>query len=406
MPDYIGRRVGRWREIAGLTQQELADAVGVSRPYISLIESGKKAVTKRALLINLAGALGVSVSQLLDQPPQPRDVEDLVMSRAAAAVRIALDGDGPVSLPIPRQLPNRADEIISLRAACDYPALAERLPTLVTDAQAVAFEAVNEDERRIGLDVFVKACVFGALALKTSGYVDLAVRLAERGQAAADQLGSPVHVAAARFALCQGLMAEGVRRRALAIASRSADELTTQLASADGAQGWYVHLRLQAALSAASLGDHAQAAGHLQDAAEVATRPAGPDLWHRDDLATNVDIWRITVALENGGNLENGGDPERAPDLARRVDRSKLRIPQRLARLYMDTGRGHFARGDRGAAVNAFQAAHDTAPGEVRNRGSVREIVSQMIRDTSRIPGDERLQRLAARLGMDPAEET
>jgi hypothetical protein len=210
-----------------------------------------------------------------------------------------------------------------LRAACDYPALAERLPTLVTDAQAVAFEAVNEDERRIGLDVFVKACVFGALALKTSGYVDLAVRLAERGQAAADQLGSPVHVAAARFALCQGLMAEGVRRRALAIASRSADELTTQLASADGAQGWYVHLRLQAALSAASLGDHAQAAGHLQDAAEVATRPAGPDLWHRDDLATNVDIWRITVALENGGNLENGGDPERAPDLARRVDRSK-----------------------------------------------------------------------------------
>jgi hypothetical protein len=32
----------RWRDIAGMTQRQLADAVGVTREYISMIENGKR----------------------------------------------------------------------------------------------------------------------------------------------------------------------------------------------------------------------------------------------------------------------------------------------------------------------------------------------------------------------------
>jgi transcriptional regulator with XRE-family HTH domain len=399
MTDYIGLRVARWRDLAGMTQLDLANAVGCSRSYITMIESGDRPVTKRDLLIKLADALGVSVAQLLDQPSPPRSRDDLVMSRAAAGVRLALDSDGPTAIPDVTRLTARADEVISLRAACDYAGLAAELPALLADAQAVAQGRAGTDDVRTALDALVKASVYGALALKTSGYVDLAVRLAEHADAASAQLGNPVHVAAAQFALCQALMAEGVRTRALHLASAGADALQSEVGRLAAAQGWYVSLRLQAALCSASLTDHRAAAAALDDAAEAA-RGFQPDGWHRDDQAANVDVWRVTVALE-----DNGAHAEAAPDLARQIDRSKLRTPQRLARVYMDSGRGHFARGDRESTISAFMAAYDTAPGEVRNRGTVREIVGQLVREAPGAGGSDRLRTLAARLGIEPGPE-
>ena len=53
-----------WREHKGLTLQALADAAGVSKPYVSQIEGGKRAGTA-ATLKKLAAALGVPVDALV-----------------------------------------------------------------------------------------------------------------------------------------------------------------------------------------------------------------------------------------------------------------------------------------------------------------------------------------------------
>jgi DNA-binding XRE family transcriptional regulator len=54
-----------WREYRQLTQQQLADMVEISKPYLSQIESGRRKGTA-TLLNRLAQALGVSIDDLID----------------------------------------------------------------------------------------------------------------------------------------------------------------------------------------------------------------------------------------------------------------------------------------------------------------------------------------------------
>jgi antitoxin component HigA of HigAB toxin-antitoxin module len=56
--------VKAWREHKGLTLQALAEAAGVSKPYVSQIEGGKRAGTA-ATLKKLAAALDVPLGALL-----------------------------------------------------------------------------------------------------------------------------------------------------------------------------------------------------------------------------------------------------------------------------------------------------------------------------------------------------
>jgi transcriptional regulator with XRE-family HTH domain len=74
-------------------EKDLADAVGVSRPYISMIENGERAVTKRDLLLRLAHAIGVSVNDLTAQPFEPVGREELALYLAAPRIRLGLAGE-------------------------------------------------------------------------------------------------------------------------------------------------------------------------------------------------------------------------------------------------------------------------------------------------------------------------
>jgi DNA-binding XRE family transcriptional regulator len=53
-----------WREYRGLTQQQLADAAGVSTPYLSQIESGKRKGTTKVLSA-IAKVLGLALDDIV-----------------------------------------------------------------------------------------------------------------------------------------------------------------------------------------------------------------------------------------------------------------------------------------------------------------------------------------------------
>ncbi|MDN5849719.1 MAG: helix-turn-helix transcriptional regulator, partial [Nitrococcus sp.] len=56
-----------WRQFRGLTQQALADGAGISKNYLSQIETGQRDGRVRVLQA-LAKELGVDLDDLVDQP--------------------------------------------------------------------------------------------------------------------------------------------------------------------------------------------------------------------------------------------------------------------------------------------------------------------------------------------------
>lgn len=71
----FGSNVRRVRRELGMTQAELCETLGISQQYLSSIESGEKPLSTLELASKLAGALGVTVDDLMrpsdDAAPEP-----------------------------------------------------------------------------------------------------------------------------------------------------------------------------------------------------------------------------------------------------------------------------------------------------------------------------------------------
>jgi transcriptional regulator with XRE-family HTH domain len=78
--DVFARRLREARDAAGLTQQQLADALGIQRSSVARIETPKNAKGHRpvtlAEAVTLAQLLGVSLPDLLTDEPEPDELND------------------------------------------------------------------------------------------------------------------------------------------------------------------------------------------------------------------------------------------------------------------------------------------------------------------------------------------
>lgn len=394
----IGLRVARIRATADITQQQLADRVGVTKAYISLIENGHRAVTKRQLLDDLASALGVSATDLTGQPYPATNRGDLETYLVVPRIREALEEpeDGP---SVPRsldQLELAADRAAVARMACDTASLGRYLPGLLADTRVLWFD---RGDRAAGA-LLVKGAFTGALALKSAGFVDLGIRLAELADTVATALGDPVSRAAAQYAIAQCALATGGRRRSARLATATAEELDRLTRTKvppmvlNDTFAWLAAVHLHAALSVAGM-DSGDPSTHLAEAGAAAARVTG-DPWRMEVSPANVGTWAVGIALESG-------HAEDAPSLARRVNPQMLRTPQRRSRLHLDHGRALYVTGDQEGAVRAFLHADDAAPGDLRARVTAVELVAQMVRDSRERGGSPELRDLALRVGVDPA---
>ena len=68
----LGKRVRLLRLIAEMTQEELADAAGISRGFVSLIEHGAHGVDV-VRLVRIAAVLGLPLHELVNLGPHGAD---------------------------------------------------------------------------------------------------------------------------------------------------------------------------------------------------------------------------------------------------------------------------------------------------------------------------------------------
>lgn len=69
----LGERLRQLRQQAGMTQAALAEAAGISKPYLSELESDAGRRPSAELLLRLADALEVTIADLLGRKVEPED---------------------------------------------------------------------------------------------------------------------------------------------------------------------------------------------------------------------------------------------------------------------------------------------------------------------------------------------
>lgn len=392
----VGDRIRRYRRKLGKNQEWLAERVGISQPYVSLLEKGSRPIDDRDLLYRIAHALKVSVQTLTGEPYPTTDPELEPFQRAIPAIESALVGAGEYDQDLPEPLPMRTlladvNKALMLRMAGEYGPLGTLLPGLIRDLYR---GAANEDN-----DVYwrglAEAAICASLAVKAQGYVSLGLIAAETANIAASSFGSVALCAGADFARAQALVAAGARRKSL-------DFSTTRhyrpglTADVEGQQMAGM-LHLQSALVHASLRNEQDSMAHLAEATILAGHTQEGSVLQLMFGPANVCVWSMSAAAE----LRDGG---RVLALAQQVDPRAITTADRKSRYYIELARGHYMEEQYGEAVGNLLVAERISPHLVRTRTVVREMVGQIQRREKRAWEESPLGQFAKRLAVTEAD--
>lgn len=383
----IGRRVQTLRLLRSLTQQQLADELGLSLIWVKKFEGGDvQADPRLSLLERLAKVLAVPLAALLD--------EDAAMEDAPVdGVRDAL------LAPMPLQDPGSVD--IHRQTRYGYAAfqagrwrdVVDLLPRLLGAARA----AEGDRGEPQGLLALADVCHLAAITLTKLGDAPGGWAAGSEAVRRAEAAGHPVDVALAAQSAVYAMTAAGRPDIGLAMAHRIIDDVGAQLAALgpDGVSALGM-LHLKAAYAAATAADADLAMPMIREGHRLAALLA-PDADHRDCgfNATNALIYEASIL----GDL---GQHEQALVAAARIDGQALAALTRERRVHhlVDTARSAHGAGRPDDALRLLQAAERDDPQNVRTWSLSRSVIVNLLTCAPQ-PSDGRgLRALATRAGV------
>lgn len=380
----VGERVAFYRQRRGYTQTQLAGLVGRSTDWLSKIERGERQLRRVDVLTDLAGALRVSLTDLMGQPVLMEDDQE---RDNIPAIRDALMAPGRLSrvlfsAPDTGAAPDiaRAEQLVEFLWT-DYQRgriadVVERLPRLIQDAQQLEDGASDQtgDARRRSWAASARTHHLAATTLSKVGEADLSWIAAERAMKAADEADDPLVLASAARAATHALLAVGRYDDALSLGETAARWLGPQVALGDpDALSLLGMLHLRTAVAAARRQDRT-AADELLGHAERSAMRLGEDAnyWQTGFGPTNVELHRLSAGLDLG-------DMSWVASRGENVAVDHLPVERQVTHM-IDLARAlsFLARDD--DAVSLLLDAERTAPALVRHSAVVRETVKTLHR--------------------------
>ncbi|MEV5678957.1 helix-turn-helix domain-containing protein [Streptomyces sp. NPDC052179] len=396
----IGERVAWYRRRRGLSQDVLAGLVGRTTDWLSKAENNRIELDRLSVIQTLAGALGVTVGDLLGEPTLVNwgtdtgrhalpDLRAVLMDyRTLTPLFTAGRQEGePIGLvELHRDISASMDGYQAAR----YAWVADRLPELLASALAAthAHHGAERDEaqRLLALAYQATAQVLGKV-----GEAELAWMAADRGLGAAQQSGDLAVTGSLLRSVMHCLTSTGRFDAALNLLEDAEMLLRPTESESSGEQvAVYGALHLAGAMAAARAGNR-NAVRDILGRADQAAQRLGADsneLWTAFG-PTNVAIHTVATA----GEL---GDHQIAADLGQRVDTSGLPV-ERQVRHHLEIARALAARNRGDEALEILLQAESIAPEQIRHHTMSRELVLRWIRNSRARPGSN-LTALAHRL--------
>ncbi|MDI5937769.1 MULTISPECIES: helix-turn-helix domain-containing protein [Micromonospora] len=390
----IGRRVAQWRVLRRMTQQMLADRLGKSKSWVDKVERGVRALDRFSVIQDVAEVLRVDAAVLLGDDVR---LARTIGTEGVRGVRAALACyDIPAAEPDARpggstgELHRRVEHAWLTYQHAHYPQLTRLVPTLLADARSAHATVAGGDVAGLLRQVYR---IVASLLVKL-GEPDVAWLAADR--ATALSAGDPVWAAVAAVPLGQALRAAGQGRLAMAASITAAHRIAPSVLHDAPPQDLAVcgTLLVEAALAAATCGDHRSVTELLDQAAEIAERVDGGQDHHRTGFgAAAVRVARVAAAVELG---DGGEAVAQHTETVRLPGWRRLPVEHRAAHL-VDAARAYLQVGDLLGAGRALVEADRIAPAEVRVRPLARTVIAEVARGG---PAPAGVAHLAAAIGL------
>ncbi|MEN1887952.1 helix-turn-helix domain-containing protein [Streptomyces mirabilis] len=408
LPPTTGQRIKELRRAAGMSQADLATAMGRSESWVSQVERGVQPVERLAILQGLADALGVSVREvrpdaalspadLVDHTPEPEsnDLDGLRVALTGHPALGSLFDRGPSS-PVPalaefRHLVDQAWEYVH---ASSFAALSDHLAKLLPAIEVAVRHAPAADRVELH-SLRARSYQAAAASFTRQDQADAAWVAADRALQAAEMAGQPLEVVAGLFRMAHAFMRQQHMDQAEQAAKSAVEVLdprTEDPACPPEELSLLGAMNLVLAVINAREGNRPGTHAHLNRAGQIATR-LGED---RNDFdtefgPTNVRLHAVSTAVELG-------DAGLALEIATEVDAGGLSA-ERQARFLLDVARAHAQRRHVGEATAALLEAETLAPEQIRDHHLAREIIRDLIQLSGRRVPDT-LRELADRCGV------
>ncbi|MEU6290319.1 helix-turn-helix transcriptional regulator [Streptomyces sp. NPDC046988] len=403
--EAIGRRIKRQRLNLGMTQADLAAAVGKTQGWVSKVEGGKIELDSAGLINQIAAALHCHPNVLLERPYVGTIGENQWQAAAASIVRELRRYDlTPVFDGAPRssaELWRDMTRLHRLRDAAANVAILKALPDLFREARALA-EVSSGHEREEAFAVYAVCCKFAHTAAHALGHPELIAMACERAAWSAQLSADPLMPAVADWMRVWDMWATADWQDSIDLSDKALRSVQHEYDRGDplALRVWGT-LQLRAAVSCARGGNPREAEdrlGHARAASNRMDALMGPPLYDRHSLTFstgNVQIHRVSVALE-------AGDQTKALDLNRRADPGHLApLPKsRRGHHHMDLARAWLWDGNRDKALAELEEAERIAPQLVRNHPIARATLRKIVY-AERVATREKLRGMSSRFHLD-----